>query len=88
LRSADVTNLESDYRFLSRLENRLRIGTDQAAWALPTAPDALTPLARRMGYEGPDAAQRLLEELDFRRTRLRTIFDACFSREQERTTSS
>jgi hypothetical protein len=40
-----------------------------------------------MGYEGPDAAQRLLEELDLRRTRLRTIFDACFSREQERATS-
>jgi len=79
-----VTNLESDYRFLSRLENRLRIGTDQAAWALPTDPDALTPLARRMGYT--DAAERLLDELDFRRTRLRTIFDACFAREYERTT--
>jgi glutamate-ammonia-ligase adenylyltransferase len=87
LPSAGVTNLESDYRFLSRLENRLRIETDQAAWALPTAPDALTPLARRMGYEGPDAARRLLDELDFRRTRLRTIFDACFSREQESATS-
>jgi glutamate-ammonia-ligase adenylyltransferase len=84
--SADVANLESDYRFLSRLENRLRIETDQAAWALPTDPYALTPLARRMGYEGADAAQRLLDELDFRRTRLRAIFDACFSREYERTT--
>jgi glutamine synthetase adenylyltransferase len=83
----EVTNLESDYRFLSRLENRLRIETDQAAWALPTDPDALTPLARRMGYEGLNAAQRLLDELDFRRTRLRTIFDACFARELERTTS-
>ena len=82
--SADVTNLESDYRFLSRLENRLRIETDQAAWALPTDPDALTPLARRMGYT--DAAEHLLDELDFRRTRLRTIFDACFAREYERTT--
>ena len=41
--------LESDYRFLSRLEDRLRIETDQAAWALSTAHRDLVPLARRMG---------------------------------------
>ena len=33
----EAANLESDYRFLLRLEDRLRIETDQAAWALPTA---------------------------------------------------
>ncbi|MBF6558906.1 MAG: bifunctional [glutamate--ammonia ligase]-adenylyl-L-tyrosine phosphorylase/[glutamate--ammonia-ligase] adenylyltransferase [Candidatus Binataceae bacterium] len=77
-----AADLESDYRFLSRLEDRLRIETDQAAWALPTAHAELTPVARRMGYEGADAALRLLAELDRRRTRVRAIFAACFAREQ------
>jgi glutamate-ammonia-ligase adenylyltransferase len=75
--------IESDYRFLSRLENRLRIETDQAAWAVPTARDQLTPIARRMGYGGIDAAEQLLRELEHRRRRTREIFDACFSRAQQ-----
>jgi glutamate-ammonia-ligase adenylyltransferase len=72
--------LESDYRFLARLENRLRIESDQAAWALPTAREQLIPIARRMGYEGPAAAERLLAELERRRARVRAIFEACFAR--------
>ena len=50
-----AAQLEADYRFLSRLENRLRIETDQAAWALSTAPESLGPLARRMGIVKPTA---------------------------------
>jgi glutamate-ammonia-ligase adenylyltransferase len=76
-------DLESDYRFMLRLEDRLRIESDQAAWALPTAHRDLMPLARRMGYEGTDAAQRLLDELNLRRTRVRATFDQCFAREQQ-----
>ena len=48
--TAEAADLEADYRFLSRLEDRLRIESDQAAWALPTAREQLTPIARRMGY--------------------------------------
>lgn len=76
-------DLESDYRFLLRLEDRLRIETDQAAWALPTAHRDLMPLARRMGYAGADAAQHLLDELNLRRTRVRATFEQCFAREQK-----
>ncbi len=78
---ADTEALEDDYRYMTRLENRLRIETDQAAWALPTHLDELAPLARRMGYEGADAPARLLEELERRRARVRAAFDACFARE-------
>ena len=78
-----ATDLESDYRFLLRLEDRLRIESDQAAWALPTAHRDLMPLARRMGYAGTDAAQRLLDELDLRRTRIRATFDWCFAHERK-----
>jgi glutamine synthetase adenylyltransferase len=78
----DAQDLESDYRFLLRVEDRLRIESDHAAWALPTAHRDLMPLARRMGYAGPDAAQHLLDELVLRRSRVRAIFERCFAREQ------
>jgi [glutamine synthetase] adenylyltransferase / [glutamine synthetase]-adenylyl-L-tyrosine phosphorylase len=77
-----AVDLESDYRFLLRLEDRLRIESDQAAWALPTAHRDLMPLARRMGYAGDHASHRLLDELDLRRTRIRAAFDFCFARER------
>lgn len=76
----EAAELEDDYRFLSRLEDRLRIETDQAAWALPTGHEQLTPIARRMGYTGADAAEQLLRELERRRGRIRATFDACFAR--------
>ena len=77
----EAADLESDYRFMLRLEDRLRIETDQAAWALPTAYRDLMPLARRMGYAGADAAQQLLDELNSRRTRVRATFTRCFASE-------
>jgi glutamate-ammonia-ligase adenylyltransferase len=80
-----AADLEADYYFLLQLENRLRIETDQAAWAVPTDPLRLTPLARRMGYTGAAAAGRLLEELERRRRRIRTTFDAVLAREREAT---
>jgi [glutamine synthetase] adenylyltransferase / [glutamine synthetase]-adenylyl-L-tyrosine phosphorylase len=76
--------LEFDYRFLSRLENRLRIETDQPAWAVPTSPTDLAPLARRMGYRSEGGAQRLLEELEQHRSRIRQIFGQCFATERGR----
>jgi [glutamine synthetase] adenylyltransferase / [glutamine synthetase]-adenylyl-L-tyrosine phosphorylase len=79
----DADDLESDYRFLLRLEDRLRIESDQAAWALPTVHRDLMPLARRMGYGGAGAAQQLLDELELRRSRVRATFERCFAREQQ-----
>jgi [glutamine synthetase] adenylyltransferase / [glutamine synthetase]-adenylyl-L-tyrosine phosphorylase len=84
LESGAAAQLESDYRFLSRLENRLRIETDQAAWALSTAPDSLGPLARRMGYRDADGATRLLAEVEACRARIRATFDQCFRVEMSR----
>jgi glutamate-ammonia-ligase adenylyltransferase len=79
LPAADATILEDDYRFLSRLENRLRIESDQPSWAVPTSVIGLRPLARRMGFEGADGAARLLAELAQRRNRIRTIFERYFA---------
>ena len=84
LKAADAAVLEDDYRFLSRLENRLRIESDQPAWAIPTLVSGLRPLARRMGFEGADGAARMLAELSERRDRVRAIFDRYFTAAQAR----
>jgi [glutamine synthetase] adenylyltransferase / [glutamine synthetase]-adenylyl-L-tyrosine phosphorylase len=73
-----AAKLESDYRFLSRLENRLRIETDQAAWAFSIEPESLGPLARRMGFNETDGGAHLLSEVEACRARIRAAFDQCF----------
>lgn len=80
--AAEIAALADDYRFLTALENRLRIASDQAVSALPTVLDALTPLARRAGYTGANAAQELLRDLAIRRQRVRATFERCFARER------
>jgi glutamate-ammonia-ligase adenylyltransferase len=70
----DATLLDEHYRYFSRLENRLRIEGDQAVTALPTAPERLGPIARRMGYAGPEAATALLGEVMERRARVRELY--------------
>ena len=82
LSAADASVLEDDYRFLSRLENRLRIESDQPAWAIPTSVAGLRPLARRMGFEDADGAARMLAELAERRNRIRKIFERYFAAAQ------
>ncbi|HSZ23955.1 MAG TPA: bifunctional [glutamate--ammonia ligase]-adenylyl-L-tyrosine phosphorylase/[glutamate--ammonia-ligase] adenylyltransferase [Candidatus Sulfotelmatobacter sp.] len=80
--AADASVLEDDYRFLSRLENRLRIESDQPSWAIPTSAAGLRPLARRMGFEDADGAARMLSELAERRNRIRRIFERYFATAQ------
>lgn len=51
--------LEESYRFLRRVENRLRIVADLSVNTLPKAPAKLEKLAKRMGYAPrPEAAAR------------------------------
>jgi [glutamine synthetase] adenylyltransferase / [glutamine synthetase]-adenylyl-L-tyrosine phosphorylase len=80
--SADGASLQRDHDFLTRLESRLRMESDQASWALSTDPDKLTPLARRMGFDGTAAAADLLEEVARRRQGVREIFTRYFLAEQ------
>ncbi|MFN8544639.1 MAG: bifunctional [glutamate--ammonia ligase]-adenylyl-L-tyrosine phosphorylase/[glutamate--ammonia-ligase] adenylyltransferase [Candidatus Binatia bacterium] len=58
----DARTLADGYGFLRALENRLRIEQDQPAEYLDTAPETLGALAHRLGYAGPDAAERLRVE--------------------------
>jgi len=78
----EAASLEADYRFLLRLENRLRIESDQPAWALPIDDEHLAPVARRMGLDGGSSAARLLYEVEQRRSRIRSLFETLFARQQ------
>jgi len=84
LSKSDAKSLEDGYEFLSVLENRLRIESDQAAWALPTDPAALMPIARRMGYRGKGAPKFLLGDVAARREAIRRAFERCFEAERTR----
>jgi glutamate-ammonia-ligase adenylyltransferase len=78
--ASQVRDLRDGYEFISRLENRLRIESDQAAWALPTDSDALRPLARKMGYGEDQGPEHLLADLRTRREAIRSAFENCFAR--------
>jgi glutamate-ammonia-ligase adenylyltransferase len=58
--------LRRGYRFLRRLESRLRIVRDRSVDRLPESGEELLRLARRMGYSGPRAGEELLA--DYQRT--------------------
>lgn len=80
--AAQTDTLRQDYEFVERLESYLRMDTDQAAWAVSTQRAKLMPLARRMGFEGEDGAERMLAELSVRRARIRAAFTRCFQSEE------
>jgi glutamate-ammonia-ligase adenylyltransferase len=62
----DHAPLARGYRFLRRLESRLRIVRDRSVDRLPESGLELLRLARRMGYSGPRAGDELLA--DYQRT--------------------
>ena len=66
LAAQDHAPLARGYRFLRRLESRLRIVRDRSVDRLPEGGAELLRLARRMGYSGPRAGDDLLS--DYQRT--------------------
>jgi glutamate-ammonia-ligase adenylyltransferase len=62
----DHAPLARGYRFLRRLESRLRIVRDRSVDRLPESGPERLRLARRMGYTGPRAGDELLA--DYQRT--------------------
>ncbi len=81
LAAADATVLEKSYRFLRRVENRLRIVADLSVNTLPAAPTKLEKLARRMGYRPrPEVGARdqFLEDYTGHTVRVRAIYNRVF----------
>ncbi len=81
LPAADAIVLREGYAFLRQLESRLRIERDQAVEAFDDDPEALVPLARRLGYDGDDAGVAAALRTDFARHReaIRGAFDRAFA---------
>ena len=73
----DYENLINGYKFLRRLENKLRLVHDQSVNELTTDPKALAKLARHLGY--PDTSGHpeilFLEEYASTTQTIREIFD-------------
>jgi len=81
----DYARLTSGYRFLRSLENRLRIERDQPVEALESDEEQLISLARRLGYEGGDAAARFLTDYQNQREAIRACYTCWFAREKGQT---
>ena len=81
LPSSDAATLEASYRFLRRVETRLRIVADLSVNTLPGAPAKLEKLAKRMGYApeaGASAQARFLADYAARTGEVREIFQRVF----------
>lgn len=79
---AEAQALRAGYGFLQQLGARLRIERDQAVEAIDEHPDALLGLARRLGYEGDDAAARAALRADHARHRaaIRDVWERAVAR--------
>jgi len=81
LPASDAATLEASYRFLRRVETRLRIVADLSVNTLPSVPAKLEKLAKRMGYvpEADASAQaRFLADYAARTGEVREIFQRVF----------
>ncbi|HTF99032.1 MAG TPA: bifunctional [glutamate--ammonia ligase]-adenylyl-L-tyrosine phosphorylase/[glutamate--ammonia-ligase] adenylyltransferase, partial [Nitrospirota bacterium] len=77
LTDADYRTLRQSSAFLRRLENRMRIISNQTSSILVKDPAALRGLARRMGYvdAAVPAGAQLLADYESVRTQVRSIFN-------------
>jgi glutamate-ammonia-ligase adenylyltransferase len=85
--ASDAATLQACYRFLRRVETRLRIVADLSLNTLPSAPAKLERLAKRMGYAATPKASaqtRFLEDYAARTGEVRDIFQRVFSATGER----
>src|SRR5581483_8546626 len=80
----DFQLLTHGYRFLRTLENRLRIERDQPVEALESGSEQLFSVARRLGYEGGDAQERLLADYQRQREAIRACYTRWFTQEKGR----
>jgi glutamate-ammonia-ligase adenylyltransferase len=74
LTAAEAKTLREGYAFLVLLENRLRIVHGLSADRLPESREALRALARRVGYDGENAAERLAVDVNECRCNVRGLF--------------
>jgi len=85
LPSGDAADLADSYRFLRRVENRLRIVADLSVSTLPASPARLEKLAKRMGYRAQadrPGREAFLGDYAAHTGRVRAIYATVFGGEQ------
>ncbi|MCS7046307.1 MAG: bifunctional [glutamate--ammonia ligase]-adenylyl-L-tyrosine phosphorylase/[glutamate--ammonia-ligase] adenylyltransferase, partial [Gemmataceae bacterium] len=85
LSESEYAALRSCYDFLRLVESRLRIYHNRSLDELPSAPEELEKLARRLGFDGGlgvNAGQRLLQEMERHTAQTRLLFLEIFQRER------
>jgi len=84
LPAAEVELLADGYRFLRRLENKLRLVHDQSFNQIDTDTASLRKLARRLGYHGETALPEEQFLADYKQVteQIRTIFNSHLCPEQ------
>ncbi|HKY64310.1 MAG TPA: hypothetical protein VJR29_12930 [bacterium] len=78
----EEAELSEAYVFLRTMEHRLQLVEEQQTHELPQDTEELRALARRMGYDDPQpdsAAERMLKDLELRRQRVQSRFEALLS---------
>ncbi|MFN2424899.1 MAG: bifunctional [glutamate--ammonia ligase]-adenylyl-L-tyrosine phosphorylase/[glutamate--ammonia-ligase] adenylyltransferase [Candidatus Binatia bacterium] len=76
---AEAEALLHHYRFLRRLEARLRLERDRPVEELGTEPATLAPLAVRLGYDGDDPGGQLLADYHRTREEVRALYERFFA---------
>ena len=75
LERSDAESLAADYRFLRRLEARMRLERDRPVEELEADPQRIRPLAKRMGFAGEHAGEQLVARYRAVRERVRGIYE-------------
>ncbi len=78
LGAREAAELAGDYRFLRRLESRLRLERDRPVERLEADPEELEPLALRLGFSGKDPGRELLARYDSTCERVRAAYERHF----------
>ncbi len=79
LEAEKADTLLEHYRFLRRLEARMRLERDRPAEEIGTDPRVLAPLARRLGFSGDDPGGELLERCRQVREEVRAVYESVFA---------
>ena len=77
----EAAALGAGWGFLRALENRIRLEHNAPVEAMEAKPETLLPLARRLGYGGPDAGAVAALTADHarHRTTIRDVYDRRFA---------
>ena len=70
----EARTLTEGYVFLRTIEHYIQITDNQQTYTLPSEPNALALLARRLGFEGSGAGERFIQAYEKHCQEIRTIF--------------